>query len=68
MKKFDKKFALGFGLGIIVYCLIRDLWMMEVYTINGIAKMVIGSIICGVLGAVFFGFTAGWYKPAQKGK
>lgn len=65
MKKFNLKLAIGFGVGVTVFFLIKDLWMLDDYTFKSIFISFLTAFITGFIVGLLFGFISGRMKTSK---
>ena len=65
IKKFDFYDGLGFGVIMILFLIIQNLWLAEAYTLTTIVKVIIISLAVGTLAGFAFGFTSYWIKNSK---
>lgn len=63
MKKFDLKAGLFFGIGMIIFYIILNLWMSDNF--NSVGKAIVYSLISGLVSGLLFGLIIGWFKSSK---
>lgn len=66
MKKFDKKAGFYFGIGMTVFFIIQNLFVLDHFNGGGLVKAIGSGLISGVVSGLLFGLFIGWFKSSKR--